>query len=125
MGYEANIVNKLEIEYGNTICGFRGLFYVFIDILNYVFKISFWNENNCDGDYDSIFEIDNEEIEKLKLINIKEVNLIKAMDIIKKEEKDITEEKAIKMLENLKQSLIEALNTEFSRKNGRVRIEWF
>ena len=115
MGYRPNIVAEPR-GYGEEISGFNYNADKFETLLEELFEIEYYQTDNQDNYY----EIENSEVEKLKTF---EFDNKKVAEIAK--DFDKSESYVRELATSLKNSLIGALDTNYSKKLGYVAIEWF
>ena len=115
MGYRPSIVTEPR-DYGEQISGFNYNADKFETLLEELFEIEY-----CQTDHqDNYYEIENSEVEKLKTF---EFDNEKVAEIAKDWGK--SENYVMELATSLKNSLIGALDTNYSKKLDYVAIEWF
>ena len=114
MGYRPHIIEDRKIEYGDSVYGFNHATDVFIELLD-IFEIDYWQD-----EFYHDFEIQNEEIEKLRELDITKLDL--SSIYLSEEDRDLLD--LVSMAGNLKDTLLNSLNTKLSKREGYVRIEW-
>ena len=115
MGYRPSIVTQAR-DYGEQISGFNYNADEFETILDELFQVEYINSDS----QDNFYEIENSEVEKLKTFEITTEKCKEVAEICKKSAEHIKE-----IATTLKNSLIRALDTDYSKKLGYVAIEWF
>ncbi|MDA3053246.1 hypothetical protein OFO01_07220 [Campylobacter sp. JMF_01 NE2] len=115
MGYRPNIVAEPR-DYGEEISGFNYNSDKFETLLEELFEVEYFTPDN----QESLYEIENSEVEKLKTF---EFDNEKVAEIAKDWGKN--ESYVMELATSLKNSLIGALDTNYSKKIGYVAIEWF
>ena len=114
MGYRPNIIAEPK-SYGEEIGVFNYNTDEFETLLEELFEVEYFTPDN----QESLYEIENSEVEKLKTF---EFDNEKVAEIAK--DWDKSESYVMELATSLKNSLIGALDTNYSKELGYVAIEW-
>lgn len=117
MGYRPHIVKQCEISYGDSINGFcykSDGFDWFLDLLGVGRN---WEQNDS-GD---IFYIAAEDVKKIKDMDLSGIDFSECFHFGETDDKD----KILNIAKEARGMLVQALDTEYCRKNNEIMISFF